>query len=569
MAPKQVILERFAEEMGTKMTLNKFGSKLKMPTNFLQMSNYVQKHVFQTKPPSDPTRYMFFATRVRMNSGYIWPSLTGKNYMASKLKFGTPDYDVEDPLLHFSGWSMTEGGNAPQETQLPGNDVIIDAVELFDSAGVKYVMTNASNPGVTIPSGNTGFWFRSLTPLKLIKNTNFTVITKWHNNVGQNYVGAYRIQKQRGEKFWGAADGTALQALIDADAPVTTEFDVFYDVAPGAQNASQVQCFGPDMMVAKGDWDGRDVALILADSFGASRQEISATADARGNMGPLARALDDKATGRVAHHFMGCPGAKCQNECLTSALKRWDILDEVKNTYNGGTNYPFTIVANEMASNDASSDVPGTWMVRLVGLMNRVRTRIGASIPYWQFTVPPRNSTTASYSTAAAISVLSTLWSTNRNDLNTRIRNKTGYAHDGYLELDRAWTNYPTDPDKFASITDIWGATPNYLTNYTPGGGTSSGIFAKGTIDFNPIIGESYIAEYQTGTWGGRIVSTIDSVNPNGTLNVTFTTESATAFQATSKIYPGISPDGVHCYGAYYRDWVAPRLLAEKTKLHF
>ncbi|QNH71375.1 lysophospholipase L1-like esterase [Rhizobium phage AF3] len=569
MAPKQVILERFAEEMGTKMTMNKFGSKLKIPTNFLQLGNYVKKQEAPGKPPADPTRYMFFATRVRMNSGYIWPAIANKNYMASKLKFGTPDYDVEDPLIHFSGWSMTEGGNAPQETQLPGNDTVIDAIELYDSLGVKYVLTNASNPGLTIPSAGAGGWFRSLTPLKLKKNTNFTVITKWHINTGQNYVGAYRIQKQRGEKFWGAADANALQTLIDADAPVTTEFDAFYAVSPGAQNASQMQCYGPDMMVAKGDWDGRDVVLVLNDSLGYGRQEVSSTADARGNMGPVARALDDKATGRVAHHIFGCPGAKNQNECATSALKRWDLLDEVKNTFNGGTKYPFTIVGNQMGTNDAGADT-ATWLGRITALMTRVRTRIGASIPFWQFTIPPRNSTTASYSTSAAISVLTpATWSTLRNDLNDRIRNKTGFAHDGFLELDRAWTNYPTEQDKFASIIQLYGATPQYLTNYIVGGGTSSGIFAKGTLDFVPVIGETYIFEYQPNTYGGRVVSSIDSYNADGTPNVTFNSESTTVFQNGAKVYPGISPDGIHCYGAYYKNWVAPRFLPEKLKLHF
>ncbi len=507
----------------------------------------------------EPNRYMFFASRTRMPSGFLMPAASGLNYFASKLKFGNASYVTRGFRFHFSGFALNEGFG-PQETILPGNDVVIDGVDLV-IGGVAYPGTFAGSPGVTIASGAKGAWCDFPTAPDLDAEADFVVVTRWHVNAGQNFVGPYRIQKHRGEKFWAAADPTALEALIAADAPVTPSLDVFYTVAPGNQTNSQQICYGPDMMLAKGEWDGRPVVLGTADSIGYGRQEVSATADARGNLGWESKWLDaDGDLGRIPHMTIGCPSAQSARELTTSAFLRWDILDDIK-AFNGGK-YPFTVVLNQMGTNDANT-ATATWKSRMTGLISRIKARLGSDMRVIQCTVPPQNSSSTAFATAAGIAVAAA-WVTGRNSINDDIRSNTGFGHDGYIDVDRAWTDYPSNPDKFRAATDI--GQIGTLLSYTPGDGAS--LLSSGVLGgFAPRIGDVIVVEYQPATYGVRTINAVTD-NGDGTYNVGFTSNSATVFQANAATYWAVSSEGVHPQPGYIDQWIVPRLpQSEKAAL--
>ncbi|TCS05363.1 hypothetical protein [Rhizobium sp. BK418] len=513
--------------------------------------------------PVDPDRYMFFASRgSRMPSGYAVDTTSiGLTYFASRLKFGNAPYRTKAPRFHFTGFAMNEGFG-PQETIVAGNDVVIDGVDLIVK-GVTYLSDFSGTPGVTIASGAKGAFcdFPTFTG-ELDPLEDFLVITRWHiASVGQKFIGPARIQKHRGEKYWAAADASTLAALIAADAPTTAVLDNFYAVAPGNQTNSQLICYGPDLMLAKGGWDGRPVVLGTGDSIGYGRQEVSASADLRGNLGWESKWLDlDGGPGRIPHLFIGCPSAQSARELATSALLRWDILDDIK-AFNGGK-YPFTIVINQMGTNDANTTT-ATWKSRLVSLISRIKTRLGADMKVIQCTIPPQNGSTAAYSTAAAITVSAPVWTTGRASINDDIRTNNGFGHDGYLDIDQAWADYPANPDKFRAAVDI--GQIGTLLSVTPGDGSTT--HPTGTADFQAKIGDSLLIEYQSGLYANRVVIDV-SANGNGTCFVTFANTYNTAFQANAKTYWAVSPEGIHPQPGYIDHWIVPRLAqADKGKL--
>lgn len=512
----------------------------------------------------DSDRYMFFATRARLPSGYaIDTTSIALTYFASKLKFGNASYKTRNFRFHYAGFAMTEGGTAPQETVLPGNDVVIDSVSLV-IGGIPYPGTFSGSAGTTITSGSKGAWCDFLTAPTLDAEADFFVVTKWHvASVGQKFIGGYRIQKHRGEKYWAASDSAGIDALIAADGTSTSAVDTFYNVLPGNQTNSQLIAYGPDFMVAKGDWDGRPVALCAVDSIGYGRNEVSATADVRGNFGWLTKWLDiaGGSTGRVPYFIIGDPGSAAARELGTSATLRWDILDDIKAFNN--SKYPHTVVINGNIRNDNSS-VASTWKSAVTTFISTLRTRLGASTKVIQITTPPTNSTTAGYSTQAAISISTAgTWQTNRNSVNSDIRTNNGFNHNGYIDLDVAWCD-PTVTDKFRAATDI--GTIGNLTNYVVGDGAS--VLATGTVNYPVKVGDAILAEFQTGTYGGRVVQSVDADNGNGTFNVTFTTNSATAFQTTSPLYWSVSTDGIHPSHGYIDNWIVPRIpQSDKSKL--
>ncbi|QWW70109.1 hypothetical protein [Rhizobium sp. WYJ-E13] len=507
----------------------------------------------------EPNRYMFFASRTRMPSGFLMPAASGLNYFASKLKFGNAPYKTRGFRFHFSGFALNEGFG-PQETILPGNDVVIDGVDLV-IGGAAYPAVFSGSPGVTIASGTKGAWCDFPTAPALDAEADFIVITRWHVNAGQNFVGPYRIQKHRGEKFWAAADPSALQALVGADAPVTPSLDVFYAVPPGNQTNSQQICYGPDMMVAKGEWDGRPVVLGTTDSIGYGRQEVSATADIRGNLGWESKWLDaDGGLGRIPHMIIGCPSAQSARELTTSAFLRWDILDDIK-AFNGGK-YPFTVVLNQMGTND-NNTTTSTWKSRMTGLISRIKARLGIDMKVIQCTIPPQNSSSTAFATSAGITVNAATWITGRNSINGDIRSNNGFGHDGYVDVDQAWTDYPANPDKFRAAVDL--GQFGTMLSYTPGDSVS--VHPSGILNAEVKVGDVILVEYQPGLYANRVVFDVTNLG-DGTYFVTFANTYNTAFQANAVIYWAITPEGVHPHPGYIDHWIVPRLSqSEKARL--
>ncbi|PDT33335.1 hypothetical protein CO671_25425 [Rhizobium sp. M10] len=325
----------------------------------------------------DPDRYMFFATRNRMPSGGIVTAAAGTNYVCSKIVVNTPQYKTRTFRFHLSGFASTEGGNSPQETVVtgtigaPGNSVIADAM-FIRVAGIFYQCSFAGSNTVTVADQTNGAWTDELTVPDVAPESEIEIWLFYHTAVGEKVWPVYRIQKHRGERVWGASDLDTLLAFKDTPlADSTAALDVSY----GLQ--AQPQYYGPDFMVAKGDWDGRPVALGFVDSIGEARQEYSAAADARGNLGWLRRWLDkDGGAGRIPHCLIGMPGAGSVREYTGSgssiATRRRDIVREIK-AFNANK-LPFTVIANQMGQNDTSTSYSTWFNTNYRALVGRLRT---------------------------------------------------------------------------------------------------------------------------------------------------------------------------------------------------
>ena len=423
--------------------------------------------------PVDPDRYMFFATRNRMPSGTLVTATTGTNYVCSKIVVSSPAYKTNTFRFHFSGFACTEGGNSPQETVYAANATVIDGL-LIRVGGVFYTCTFAGAAGITIADQSQGAWSDALTLANAVAaETDIEIWLFYHTAVGEKQLPVYRIQKHRGERIWGAADYASLLAFKDTpDASSTIALDANY----GGQ--TQPQYYGPDFMVAKGEWDGRPVALVPCDSIGEARQEFSMAADARGNLGWLRRWLDD-GSWRIPHLMIGMPGAAAFRELTGSgasiATRRWAVIDEII-AFNSGKR-PFTVILNQMGQNDTATPYSTFFTTRYLSFVTRLRARYAGvkivALPPLGRTNPTISVTLTSVGTLATATCASTAHLVSGQSLT--IAGATPTAYNG------AYVISLTSPTTFT---------------YTFAGGTSP---ATGTItatdDFRTEGGQTYAAQ--------------------------------------------------------------------------
>jgi len=326
----------------------------------------------------DPNRYMFFATRNRMPSGTMVTAAADTNYVCTKIVVATPQYKTRTFRFHFSGFASTEGNNSPQETQVtgtigtPGNSVVIDEFWIRAAGTFHQCQFGGSNT-VTIADQTNGAWTDAITLPDVDAESDIELWLFYHTAAADKIWPVYRIQKHRGERVWGAADLATLQAFkLTPLADSTASLDISY----GTQQ--QPQYYGPDFMVAKGDWDGRPVALLPCDSIGEARQQFSAAADARGNLGWLRRWLDeDNGIGRIPYLMIGMPGAGSVRELTGTgaaiATRRWAILDEI--TAFNDNRKPFTVIGNQMGQNDTGATYTQFFNTNYRSLVTRLRAR--------------------------------------------------------------------------------------------------------------------------------------------------------------------------------------------------
>ncbi|MGO7726732.1 hypothetical protein ACC704_01405 [Rhizobium johnstonii] len=311
----------------------------------------------------DPDRFMFFATRNRAASGNIVTALAGTEYVCCKIIVNTPQYKTRTFRFHLPGFASTEGGNSPQETIVtgtigaPGNSVIVDKMTVR-TGGVFYDCTFGGSSTVTVADQTSGQWTDAMNLPDVPAESAIEIWLFYHTATAEKIWPVYRIQQHRGERIWGAADHASLLPFMsDPLAASTAALDTGY------ATQAQPQYYNADFMVAKGDWDGRPVALAFVDSVGESRQEYSAAADARGNLGWLRRWLDkDAGIGRIPFCMIGMPGAGSVREYTGTgsaiATRRRDIVREII-AFNGGK-WPFTVVGNQLGQNDTST-LYNTW----------------------------------------------------------------------------------------------------------------------------------------------------------------------------------------------------------------
>jgi lysophospholipase L1-like esterase len=478
----------------------------------------------------DANRYMPAATRTHWPSGFVMTYASGLNYQCSRLFFGSPDYATNDFLIPFVGFGLTEGGNAPQETVNPSADMLIDEAYFVHPNGTKYPILFSGAAAATATAA-TGVVFGQVTlPTALPAWSIFGIDTYYHGTVGATYIGGYRCQRHRGERLYGAGDLASVKALADANGPSTAALDTFYNTVGNATN-SQPLAYGPALVLAKG-WDGRPVPLMLADSL-AERQEIAASADARGNMGVWRRWLDQRDTvwGSYVPIIMGVPGSKSAQELATSATKRWALIDQIRDTYNAGKN-PWTFVFDQSGRNDNSATA-STWSNAKLGLVDRVKTRYGANTHVVGLTLwPTMASTSPDQARTLAGVTVSTLWDGVAGTLKTV--NDTVKASSRYGAIIDAFSAYTTDADPTKAAVSEMFPLGTVLTQ--PGNG--DGVTVWDTIKLNSGIPQGAVLwiEYQPGTYTNRTILA-EAANGDGTSNYTVQEVFATIVQPNAPVF--------------------------------
>lgn len=461
----------------------------------------------------DPDRYMPAATRTRWPTGGTatpWLFPTGLNYQCSKIFFGSPDYPTNQFLITYVGFALTEGGNAPQETQSPNADTVIDGSWFITPDGTEYPIDFLGSAAATVTAA-TGIVHGTVTlPNDLPGWSVFGIRTEYHGAEGAQRLANYRHQRHRGEKFWGAADLTSLRALASSNAPSTAALDPdnLYNTVGNATN-SQIMCYGPSLVLAKG-WDGRPVPLVTGDSL-IERQEIAASADERGNMGMLRRWLDqrDPVYGSYIPIVMGVPGEHNEFELTTNAYKRWDLIDAIALGWNGGKPI-WTVVADQGGRNDTNA-VASTWQTRKFGLADRIQVRYpGTSILSYTI-IPTLNTSTDSGRTVAGYTALSATWNPVTGILatvNAAIKASSRYTK-GVIDMVPA---FMSDSD----ITKGAAAEMFPLGNVTgtPGNGDGVTNWSTMVLPSTVKLGARIMFEYQVGLWTNRTL--VERVTENG-----------------------------------------------------
>ncbi|MBY5337134.1 hypothetical protein HFO99_25025 [Rhizobium leguminosarum] len=446
----------------------------------------------------DASRYMPAATGTRWPAGFTQTYAAGLNYQCSKLFFGSPDYPTNDFLIPFTGFGLTEGGTAPQETVNPNANIEIDEVFFIHPDGTEYPVLFGGLAAATVTAA-TGIVYGQVTlSAPLPAWSIFGIRTVWHGSVGNSYIGGYRCQRHRGEKYWAATDLASVQALAAANAASTPDRDpdAFYNTAGNVSN-SQPLAYGPAMVLAKG-WDGRPVPLVLADSL-VERQELAASADARRNMGIWRRWLDqrDPVWGSCIPLVMGVPGSKSVQELATSATLRWNMIDAIATTYNGGKPI-WTFVLDQSGRNDNNATA-STWSNAKFGLVDRVKTRYGAGTHVVGITLMPTFASTDAGRTVAGFAV-ATLWNPVTGTLatvNNSIKASARYA--GVIDMVPAFMS-DADPTK-GPAAELFP-----LGNVVGHPGNQDGVTTWDTMTLPAAVplGSRIIFEYQPGLWTSR-----------------------------------------------------------------
>ncbi|QOE32115.1 hypothetical protein CPT_Palo_056 [Rhizobium phage Palo] len=476
----------------------------------------------------DLNRYMPATTRTRWPSGFTQTYATGLNYQSSLLFFGTADYPMQDFLIPFVGFGLTEGGLAPQETVNPNAPMLLDEVFFIMPDGVTKVPILFSGAAAVSVTQATGVVHGLVsTPTPVPARSIIGVETTYHGTVGQTYIGGYRVQKHRGERYWAAADLASIRALRDARGASTADRDTFYNTVGNVSN-SQPLAYGPALILAKG-WDGRPVPLVVNDSL-LERQGIAADADARGNVGTWRKWFDiaDPVWGSTIPLVMGVPGSKSAQELATSSTLRWNMIDSIATTFNGGKPI-WTFVLDQSGRNDSNATA-STWANAKFGLVDRIKTRYGAGIHVVGMTLWPTVKSTTAARTVAAWSI-DVLWDGVTGTLKT------------VNDLILASSRYAKTMDVYPAYVINGGPYPPAAEQLPLGNLVGHPGLQDGTTVWTTLVAVSGIPqgtlvtfEYQPGTWATRTLTNEAPIG-NGTSTYTVIEQFATNVQDNATVY--------------------------------
>lgn len=502
--------------------------------------------------PSDPGPYMLGSTRNKALSGFapanLYVAPDGLNVFAPLLKFGTL-WPTDEGVFRFPGSQYTEGGLAPQETTFASAAMTIHAVLVIYNGQV-FSCDFTGLPSSSVGIGAAGVWAHIKLPFIMPANSIISMVPIVSVPVGATILGQYRIQRHRGEKVWQGASVDAVLTQLAADAPTSAAFQLGYN-SVGNWNANppgQNLAYGPDLIGWK-RWDGRAVVCGVFDSL-ADRQEIAASADARGNYGFAPRLFDSWGFG---FFNVGCPGAKAVQTLTTNAMKIWQGLDELS-AMNINGKRPYTHYFQQMGRNDNNA-TSTNWLTPIRGLNTRLRTR-DPGIPIVGATIPATAASTDRYQTSAG-QTLSVLWTTTLAAVNAAILAGNSNTTDNVIDL----TAYRMAADG----------------KFRPGSEHLKGAVAVSTgdgvnpttqliVDFLPSLGQQYTIDISGGAGTTLTGAVCIDISGSGPWTLTRMETSTTAFPVGSLVYEQPSPDGTHFNKEYNIQSVANVPASEAAK---
>lgn len=474
----------------------------------------------------DPNRFMFFGgARTSELSGTLTTISAGAEYTTTVVMIPGPKRGGREFLFHLSGSAATESGSSPQETIVTGNLINVDRLQLR-YGGLKYVCDINGSTSVVITSGSKGVLARLILPFDLPPETTMQMELTTHGSVGDKRLPGYRIQRERGERIYGASSLSAVDALADGGSDSTYSLDTGF-------SATMPSYYAPSLCFVKG-WELDPVPLLVGDSIGKERQEYSASASPRGAMGWIRRWLDidDPTYGRIDFGCLAVPGANSTRTLATNATKIWDIIDDVTALSGGVNKWPFTSVIDQLGRND-SGTYTAMW-ASYTGLLNRIKARY-PGVKIVCCTILPRTTSTDQWTTRSGQSpsdANNTYPTGGVYQLNDAIRMNNGNIHNGYL-------------DPYAAVHDDTypGTWPESLftTTLTAQAGTD-GVTPWNTTEFaeRPEIGSILSA--------GSVAITVGTVEGSGPFTVTDETPQAAivALGTVAKSRSAADSLGVH-----------------------
>jgi hypothetical protein len=278
--------------------------------------------------------YRFAATRLALMTNQ-WAPTSGQLFSVSRIQFATPAFQIFKIRVHFSNWNVNIGGTTPNEVNNVNAQTILGAA--LECGGIFQSLTFSSSAGVTLTSTGEatggGIWSDAVN-VTILPNSQCYVRTADQVAAAATRVGGYVVQPINGEGVMYSA--SSLASLLTQGQVVGAN--------PGTPGQA-FTTFGPDGIVALGT-DGRAVPLLVGDSILTGGG--SAYPDVRGNLGYLARAMDDAASStRMPYGNFGVSGSlyTTQSPMSTNWVNRLAM-------FNALPNKPFTSIVSALGIND-------------------------------------------------------------------------------------------------------------------------------------------------------------------------------------------------------------------------
>ncbi len=447
-------------------------------------------------------------TRIHgMNTLALAAAGQNREWMISRIAFFPTEINLTEYTLVYDNFVTLLDGSASPEVACPN---VIRVYCGIDRGGVWYAGTFDGQPFVDIPPGGRAVGKVLTLATPTLGQCNVRTISRVNTNE-QRPVGYSRNSTLSEAAQWSASDQTA---LLGTGAISNTASGLYY---------------GPSEIRAKGTT--LPVVGIVGNSIDFMEDETVSLADARGNLGAWARALDSTTGGRFAYLNMATQGVRGSNMSLMAnrqrIMERNALLDK----------HTCDFIAGVGQENDSGSATGAIWLEKTQAWVNFLREQYDCKILVR--TVLPKSTAGANSAFTDIVNQTPTPEAVAREDHNVRIRNgelkNTGGYFDWGLEASE-----PTDRQKWK---------PRAYSGVLVA--TFTGTSCRLTVA--PVHGEMLV--FGAGVSGferSTVTNTTGSApDVTCTLNVSIVTSRTVA--STVKAAPG-DGDGTHATTAVYKE---------------